>query len=312
MELWVPLVFAILWTILLLRDIQGRPLTGRGDLWTGLAWGWVVPFVLYALSESIAARIFAPSPRWVFGVELGVFTGLFCLCLLGWWGASKSAEEKAETERRALTEILRREEEYLGGLQEQMKELTKEVDQQGDELKDHLEKIKGHLEVSMWGISEQVAELPTEASVAGERARVEGLDFQDRSARLFRNFGFDVDNKKGPGEPDHVLRLEGKIVGVVAAKYWGLKDKNWTVNEGRVRPELKLAREQGVPLVVHVCNKDNGRNWFHVFRADELDEGCKVTTPDWLRTKRLSERGERCMMENYRQFHEFVDKIMTQ
>lgn len=320
MEWWIPLIAAVTWTLLLLRDVQRRPLTGWGDLLTELLGAWVGSFSLYIGAHLITTKVIAPliktwvvpSLQVVLGVELGWFALFFTIFSLLWRKLGKTTEEKMEAECRAVAKLWKNAEEYIGRMWECLEELKKKTNRQKNEQRTgHQEILQLFRELNnrLQNLADQIAELPKKASIVGERVRVEGLEFQGWSAQLFRNFGFDVENKEGLGEPDHILRLGGRIKCVVAAKNWRITNQNWTVNEERIRPELKLARTRKVPLVVHVRNKENNRNFFHIFRADGLTGECKVTTPDWLRRGDLSEGDRQKMMENYRRFHRFVDEI---
>lgn len=87
MEWWIPLIAAVTWTLLLLRDVQRRPLTGWGDLLTELLGAWVGSFSLYIGAHLITTKVIAPlintwvvpSLQVVLGVELGWFALFFTI-----------------------------------------------------------------------------------------------------------------------------------------------------------------------------------------------------------------------------------------
>ena len=202
----------------------------------------------------------------------------------------------------------------------------KEIESTQDDLFEEIERLDDKMGIivrKMSGSSrrgnlkrfaDQLADLSEEVrglkrSMKGSVSRIEGIDFQDWSAQMFRNLGFEVKNQVY-SDSDHALSLEGELVGVVSAKNWTLKDRNRTVNDSRLGPELKRAREAKIPLIVHVYNKKTDRNWFHIFDPDDLKDPVK-TTPNWLREEDLSEEQEEKMRKNYEEFHEVVNEIIT-
>lgn len=117
----------------------------------------------------------------------------------------------------------------------------------------------------------------------GMSSRAIGNKMQGEMAEYLRDYGFDVDDERGAGRPDYIIRKSGKIVTVGSNKSYTLKEQpgrmQRSISIKDVAPELILAKKLNVQLVIFVTNIANGRKWAKKIPSDMLESWNGEPTP---------------------------------
>ena len=131
----------------------------------------------------------------------------------------------------------------------------------------------------------------TKITTQGGRANHEaGHKQQDEMGQLLRDKGFDVKVGHGIGEPDFIIRLRKNgvttNVAAIANKFYSLRDepkkRQRRISVKDCRPELALAKELKIPMILIVTNRINGQMWMYIVNADELKTWKGISTPVML------------------------------
>jgi len=313
----LPAFVAFLWCVYVSVKTDWGSQIGGGSYLKEIGVILLGTFVTAAMSHEITVRllIFPPFPFARLSpplAEIAAFCPAFCTTFGAlFWVVRKASVEFKTAEKSAMWLV----KEIRGDINEIRQELreAQEPDEESEKLFMQLKEIAGKVQTTLTEFENRVRNWETNfstaliqqedsvkqaleeqrASLTGEEVRVRGLDFQKISKTIFELQGFEVIDRQQKTHPDLQLLVNGKLVGVVAAKAWSITVKNRSVNSKELRREAGFAREHDIPLVAHIYCKETGNTWIHLFSKKEVKEGFTATTPDWLRAKEMSPELER-------------------
>ncbi len=122
----------------------------------------------------------------------------------------------------------------------------------------------------------------------GMANRIIGHQQQDDMAEVLRSAGFGVAVGHGAGMPDYIIkdRDAGTIIAAGSNKSFTLHDEpkrmQRRVSSKDCQPELILAKKIGVPMVLFITNRRNGRRWMSIVKSSNLEEWKGESTPVML------------------------------
>jgi Na+-transporting methylmalonyl-CoA/oxaloacetate decarboxylase gamma subunit len=130
-------------------------------------------------------------------------------------------------------------------------------------------------------------EEPTEGKVAlthadGLASRRIGNEKQHETADLLRALNFEVEEYYGIGQPDLIIRWQGKRVAIGSHKAFTLTKEGTrqrTINKSDVETEINAALKYKVPLAILITNTRNGRRWAEIIPHEKLKGFERFTTP---------------------------------